>query len=251
MLKICIANLKGGVGKTTTAINLAYGLAQLGRRVCLVDVDPQASLTQAAGVDTDQGSLADVLGGAIPGRLTLREIIQPLAPGVDLVPAALDLANCELGLVSRLGREAVLKKALASLKDYDLAILDCGPSIALLAVNALVAADAVIAPVVPDALGLRGLALFLSSLESIRSELNPSLQLLGVVVCMYDGRLTLHREALADLSAGNLTVLAIISKGIAAARSAGEGIAIPSGSKLADQYFDLSKEIDQWLRNNP
>jgi chromosome partitioning protein len=173
-----------------------------------------------------------------------------MAPGVDLAPAALDLANCELGLVSRLGREAVLKKALAGLKDYDVAILDTAPSIALLAVNALVAANAVIAPVVPDALGLRGLALFLSSLESIRSELNPSLLLLGVVVCMYDGRLTLHREALADLSAGNLTVLAIISKGIAAARSAGEGMPI-AGGKLADQYFDLSKEIDQWLRNNP
>jgi len=244
---LAIACQKGGVGKTTTAINLAYGLAQLGRRVLLVDVDPQGSLTQAAGIDPDRGSLADVLGGAYPGRLTLLEIIQPMAPGVDLAPAALDLANCELGLTSRLGREAVLKKSLAGLKDYDLAILDCGPNLGLLVINALAAADGVLAPVVPDSLGLRGLALFLNSLESIRADLNPGVSVLGAVVCQYDKRLNLHKAALDQLKAGGVPILAVIGRSIKAASSAGQGLPISSGD-LVDQYQALSEEVNQWLK---
>jgi chromosome partitioning protein len=248
MITLAIANQKGGVGKTTTAINLAYSLAAMGRRVLLVDLDPQASLTQAVGINPEAGSLAEVLGGAHPGRVPMAEIIQPLAPGVDLAPADLDLAGCELGLTSRLGREGVLKKALATVTGYDLALLDCGPSLGLLVVNGLTAAHGVIAPVIPDALGLRGLALFLSSLEAIRAELNPGLDVLGVVVCQYARRLNLHKAALEKLHAGGLPVLGVISRSTKAATAAGRGLPI-TGGDLAEQYQALALEVEKWLKS--
>jgi len=153
-----------------------------------------------------------------------------------------------MALAARLGRENVLKKALASVTGYDLVILDCSPSLGLLTVNALTAANAVIAPTLPSALDLRGLKLFLSTLEAVTQELNPGLQLLGVVVCQYDNRLNLHQAALADLEAAGLPVLAIIGRSVAAAQSAGNGQAL-TGGKLANQYQDLANEVIKWLKS--
>jgi chromosome partitioning protein len=246
MITLAIANQKGGVAKTTTAINLAYNLAAMGRRVLLVDLDPQASLTMATGILQDRGTLADVLGGAQPGRTAISNIIRNLSERVDLAPAGLELAGCELGLVQRLGRESALKRALANVEGYDLAILDCGPSLGLLVVNALVAAHGVLVPTLPTALDLRGLALFMQSLTSIR-ELNPALAVLGVVVCQYDARLILHRAALDELQAGGLQVLGVIKKSIQAARTAGMGQPITSG-ELAEQYRQLAEEVDTWVK---
>jgi len=245
---IAISNQKGGVGKTTTALNLGAGLAELGRRVLLVDLDPQASLTLATVGDSSGRSMAEVLGDTQPGKLIMGKVIKQISPGFHLAPSDLALSNSELGLVTRYGRESVLKKALAGLAGYDLALIDCGPSMGLLTVNALTASNAVICPTLPTALDLRGLKLFLRSLEAIQAELNPGLDLFGVLVCQFDNRLTLHREALETLKSSGLPVLAmVIGKSVEAARATGAGEPLQRGN-LAEQYNQLAEVVDAWLK---
>jgi chromosome partitioning protein len=177
------------------------------------------------------------------------DIIQPITQGLDLAPADLALSNSELGIQTRYNRELVLSKALGKVKgNYDLAIIDCGPSLGLLVINGLAAADSVITPTLPTALDLRGLKLFLDSLEVIQAEINPRLQLLGVLVCQYENRLTLHRAALEDMHAGGLPVLpTMISKSVKAAAAAGAGEPIDRGN-LATQYRELAEYVNQWLK---
>jgi chromosome partitioning protein len=246
---LSIACQKGGVGKTTSAINLSFGLAAIGRRVLLIDTDPQASLSLAVGINPEQDNLKDVLGGAKPGRLPMGAIIKPLAEGIDLAAPGFDLAGCELDLGQRIGREGVLKRAMATVTSYDIAIIDTPPSFGLLVLNALAASDAVIAPVTPDPLGLRGLALFWENLGRIKGELNPGLVVLGCLVCQYDRRSTLHRASLEHLRAEKLPVLAVIKKSIQAARSAGQGKPITASGELKDQYLQLTQEVDKWLKS--
>lgn len=251
MRTIAVANQKGGTGKTTTTLNLGAGLAGLGRRVLLVDLDPQSSLTLATLGDSSGHSLAEVLGDTAAGPLRMGDVIQPLGDRLYLAPADIALGVSELGFTTRMGREAILRRVLASIGGYEVCLIDCGPSLGLLTVNALAAADAVICPTLPTALDLRGLALFLASLETIRKELNPRLQLLGALVCQYDNRLTLHRAALDQLKASQIPMLpVIISKSVEAAKTAGAGEPVGRGA-LAEQYKALANEVERWLKTNP
>jgi len=250
---LAIANQKGGVGKTATAHALGEGLAGAGRRVLLVDMDPQSSLSGACGVnDTAGRSMAEVLGGSTPGVLGLAQVIRPLSEGLDLAPSDIGLANGELGLVSRLGRENTLRRALGAVGGrYDLAILDCPPSLGLLTLNALCAADAVLVPTQPQAQDLRGLRLFLATIQQVREALNPDLELLGILVTFYDSRLAHHKEALMILEGAGLPLLAArIGRSVKVAEAAASGRSVFGYAPRNPQalaYGELTQEVDAWL----
>lgn len=248
MKTIAISNQKGGVGKTTTTLNLGVGLAQLGRRVLLVDLDPQSSLTMATLGDCNGRSMAEVFSIGQANRLDLAAVIRSISPGLDLAPSDISLSVTELNLVGRYGRESVLKKALATVAaSYDICLLDCPPSLGLMTVNGLAAAGGVLVPVLPAVLDIRGLRLFLDTLEAIRAELNPAANLVGVLVCQYSPRITSHRQALESLQADALPLFPIqISKSVKAAEAAGSGHALMDGP-LAEQYKQLAEVVNQWL----
>jgi len=201
MLKvIAVANQKGGVAKTTTVQSLGVALAQQGRRVLVVDLDPQACLTFSLGFDPDDldSSLHDVF----VRRARLADVVHAV-PGVDglyLVPATIDLAGAEVHLLSRTGREHVLARALLPVLDeYDVVLIDCPPSLGVLTINGLTAAEAVIVPLQCEALSHRGVGQLLETIEDVRQFANEKLRVLGVIPTMFDSRTTHSRQVLAEV----------------------------------------------------
>jgi chromosome partitioning protein len=189
---IALCNQKGGVGKTTSAINLGAALAEFGRRVLLVDFDPQGALSVGLGVQPHQ------LDRTIYNLLMERGVnvddilLKTSVPGVDLLPSNIDLSAAEVQLVGEVAREQTLARALAAVTDdYDYVLIDCQPSLGLLTVNALTAADGVIVPLECEFFSLRGVALLIDTVDKVRERLNPDLKLDGILATMYDGR-TLH-----------------------------------------------------------
>jgi chromosome partitioning protein len=242
---IAFANQKGGVAKTTTTLNLGVALKEMGRRVLVVDLDPQGNLTMSQGMNPDaiERSMFDVLVHRVP----ISDVIHTVE--VDIAVASIDLAGAELALSALIGRERALEKALVEVRDkYDFVLLDTPPSLGLLTINAFVAATGVIVPVQCEYLSLRGLVQLENTLAMVRENLNPNVRVQGIVPTMYDGR-TLHaREAIEILEEnfGDLVFETRIRKTVRYAEAPVKGSSVlrydPTGP-AAQAYRDLAKEV--------
>lgn len=196
---ISIANQKGGVGKTTTAVNLSASLAVLEYKVLLVDADPQANATSGLGIDPEQ--LESSVYECILGRKTAHEcIVETDTPNLSLLPTRIDLVGAEIELVNEKKREYFMARALESVKkEFDFVIIDCSPSLGLITVNALTASDSVIIPIQSEYFALEGLGKLLNTVRIVQTRLNPSLGIEGLLITMYDARLRLARQVVEDV----------------------------------------------------
>lgn len=245
---LAIINQKGGVGKSTTAINLSAALGSLEKQVLLVDLDPQGNTTSGLGIEKSQigNCIYDVLLNDTP----LTEVIIPdIYEGLDLVPATINLAGAEVELVSEMARENRLKDALGGLRGrYDYIIIDCPPSLGLLTVNALVAADKLFIPIQCEFYALEGVTKLLDSMKRVKSRLNPTLDIFGVLLTMYDGRTTLSRQVAAEVRSyfGKIAFTTSIPRTVKLSEAPSYGQPIieydPAG-KGAQAYLDLAKEV--------
>ena len=244
---LAVANQKGGVAKTTTVASLGSALAEAGRKVLLVDLDPQSCLTFSLGVDPDAVELSvhDVLLGRVGPAMA----IQATDDGMDLLPATIDLAGTEVALLSRPGREYVLRSALAEVEGaYEVVILDCSPSLGVLTLNALTAADEVLIPLQCEMLSHRGVGQLLDTIDDVKRILNPKLHVAGVLPTMYDGRTNHARAVLADVSERyGLPVLEPpIPRSIRFAEAPAVGRSVLSsarGGRGAEAYRELARSL--------
>ncbi|MBQ9044143.1 MAG: ParA family protein [Eggerthellaceae bacterium] len=245
---IAIINQKGGVGKSTTAINLSAALGEQGKQVLLVDLDPQGNATSGLGVEKGQlnACIYDVLLNDVPIQ---DAIIPDVCPGLDLVPATINLAGAEVELVSEMARENRLKDAVGTMRGkYDYIFIDCPPSLGLLTVNALVGADKLIIPIQTEFYALEGVTKLLESMKRVKTRLNPSLDIFGILLTMYDGRTTLSRQVAAEVRNyfGSQVFETIIPRTVKLSEAPSYGMPItqydPSG-KGAAAYSELAKEV--------
>jgi chromosome partitioning protein len=244
---IAFANQKGGVAKTTTVHSLGDALTEMGQTVLLVDLDPQACLTYAFGVDPE--SLDRTLHDVFVGRAQAHEIVVALPDRPALLPSSIDLAGAEVHLLTKTGREFVLARTLNRLRDsYDFILIDCGPSLGILTINGLTAADQVVIPFQCDTLSHRGVGQLLDTVADVRSFTNDDLAVLGGVATMYDGRTNLARQVLAEVEANHgLRVLPPpIPKSVRVAEAPGKGRSVlvhARSSKPAEAYRELAATI--------
>lgn len=246
---LAMCNQKGGVGKTTSTINLGACLAEQGRKVLLVDLDPQGALSAGLGIRQDELDLT-VYNLLVDTDATIEEtILSTRVPGLDLVPANIDLSAAEIQLVNEVGREQTLARALRPVRrEYDYIVLDCQPSLGLLTVNALTCAQGVIIPMECEFFSLRGLALLTDTVEKVRDRLNFDLDVLGILVTMFDRRTTHSREVMERLVDvfGEKVFDTVITRTVRFPETsvAGEPIITwAPKSQGAEQYRNLAKEV--------
>lgn len=245
---IALANQKGGVGKTTTAINLSAALAADGKRVLLVDCDPQANASSGLGVDIREleGTIYECLVNGINPR---EAVIKTDVERLDLIPSHIDLVGAEIEMLNLPDREQLLKRVLQQVRsDYDYILIDCSPSLGLITVNALTAADSVIIPVQCEFFALEGIAKLLNTIKIIKSQLNPGLSIMGFVLTMYDNRLKLSNQVLEEVKRhfGDLVFHSVIARNVRLSEAPSHGQTIldyEPKSKGAMAYRALAKEV--------
>lgn len=253
MLTIVVSNQKGGVGKTTTCINLA---AELGRRdyaVLAVDMDPQANCTSGLGVNasTLKGSIYDVLLGDMP----IEDVIIPTAwKGVSLLPSSLDLAGAEIELTSSISRETKLKRQLEKIRNFDVALVDCPPSLGILTLNALTACNKLLVPIQCEYYALEGVGQLVRTVDLIRDTLNPELEVSGILLTLYDSRTRLANEVVEEVQNrfGDTVFRTIVPRNVKLSEAPSYGSPIAyyeANSTGAQAYDELAREvIERWLK---
>ncbi len=250
---ISVANQKGGVGKTTTAINLGAGLAVLERKTLIIDADPQANATSGLGIDPKnvQTSVYECIMDGIDPRSI---VMNTNTPNLDIIPAHIDLVGAEIEMINMPNREFMLSKTLASIRnDYDFVIIDCSPSLGLVTVNALVASDSVIIPVQCEYFALEGLGKLLNTIKIVQTRLNKGLDIEGILLTMYDNRLRLSRQVVKEVKTHfqKMVFKTLINRNIklSEAPSFGETAIMHDATSVgAINYLNLAREILQ--KNN-
>ena len=257
---IAIANQKGGVGKTTTTFNLGVALAQQGKRVLLIDADPQGDLTTYMGVhdvDSIPITLSTLMERSIRDEeINPKDAILKQEEGVNYIPSNLELSSMEVSLVNAMSREYTLRNCISDLKkDYDYVLIDCMPSLGMITINALASADKVIIPVQSEFLAAKGMSHLMNTVLKVRKQINPELKIGGILLTMVDGRTNLSKEIAKELKETYGVAFKLydtqIPRAVKAAESSRQGESILSydkKSKVAQSYIDFAKEVIDYER---
>ena len=245
---IAIANQKGGVGKTTTNVNLSACVAEWGKKVLTIDIDPQGNTSSGLGIDksTVESSIYDVLINDLP----IKEVILPtVQKNLDIVPSSIALAGAEIELVSLMAREHILKNALAAVRDeYDFIFIDCPPSLGLLTLNSLTAADRLLVPIQCEYYALEGLSQLMNTAQLVKKRLNPELEVEGVVLTMFDGRTKLSMQVVDEVKKyfKNKVYSTVIPRNVRLGEAPSHGLPIIQYDNTctgAEAYTDLAEEL--------